>query len=328
VNTTLSGKPYLTKSDIYYRILFVKDSKKAIAVGIPEEQLETWSHQGATTTAKLTHETVRNAFSHTSSPLEGKDIEVYLQGSYVNDTNIRTESDVDIVVQLNSSWFPDTSRLPPEQQQLYNSSYSTATYTDQHFRYDVIRSLQSYFGTSSIHVGNKSIKVLPGSGRLSADVVAGLQYRRYLFFRGIYDQDFVAGIGFHSQDGELIVHFPKLHYENGVRKNASTQNWFKPTVRLFKNTRSYMVDHNLIGADLAPSYFLECMIYNVPDSEFGPSFSDTFCNIVNWLAKQDINGFVCQSEQSMLFGTSSEQWSIDKARRFVNATINLWNNWR
>jgi hypothetical protein len=246
----------------------------------------------------------------------------------VNDTNIRTESDVDIVVELKSSWFPDISQLSPEQQQLYNSSCSAATYTDRDFRSDVIRSLQSYFGTHSIQVGNKSIKVLPGSGRLAADVVACFEYRRYLFFRGIHDQDFVPGIGFHAQNGDLIFHFPKLHYENGVTKNAGTQDWFKPTVRLFKNIRSCMVDNNLITADLAPSYYLEGLIYNVPNSEFGVSFSDTFCNVVNWLAKQNMDGFVCLSEQSMLFGNSSEQWSTNKARQFVDAAINLWNKWR
>lgn len=295
---------------------------------IPEAQFETWANQGAVTAAKLTHESIRSALSHSSSPLQGKDFDVYLQGSYVNDTNIRAESDVDIVVQLNSTWFPDISALPPEQQQLYNSSYSSATYTDSHFQSDVIRSLQLYFGAPSIQAGNKSIKVLAGSGRLAADVVACLQYRKYRFFRGIYDHDFVEGIGFHAQNSEFIVHFPKLHYANGVRKNADTQGWFKPTVRVFKNIRSSMVDRHLMIADLTPSYFLECMIYNVPDTELGSSYCDTFCNVVNWLAKQNISGFVCQSEQSMLFGSSPEQWSENKARQFVMAATDLWNNWR
>lgn len=298
---------------------------------ISEEQLITWSNKGAITSAKLTHESIRNALGEVSSPLYvkyGKDFEIYLQGSYVNDTNIRGDSDVDIVVQLNSSFFPDISGLTPEEQQLYNQWRQSATHTDQEFRADAIQSLQSYFGAPSIQVGNKSLKVLPGSGRLAADVVACMQHRKYLSFRGTYEQNFIEGIGFYAQNGEFVVHFPKLHYENGTKKNAETQDWFKPTVRLFKNIRSHMVDHNLISVDLAPSYLLECMIYNVPIEEFGPSFGDTFCNIVNWLAKQNMDGFVCQNEQYMLFGTHPEQWSKDKAAQFLTAATNLWRNWR
>src|SRR5437870_11381300 len=80
---------------------------------IPESQLETWTHQGATTTAKSTHETIRRALAADSSPIKDKDFEIYLQGSYKNDTNIRGDSDVDVVVQLNSTFDPSLSSLDP-----------------------------------------------------------------------------------------------------------------------------------------------------------------------------------------------------------------------
>jgi len=32
-------------------------------MGIPESQLETWSHQGAVTTAEATHKSIRNALN-------------------------------------------------------------------------------------------------------------------------------------------------------------------------------------------------------------------------------------------------------------------------
>jgi len=293
--------------------------------------METWANQGAITSAKMTHEQIRRALGEVGSPLYekyGNDFEIYLQGSYANDTNIRGDSDVDIVVQLNSSFFSDISTLTPQEQQLYNEWRQNATHTDLEFRADVIQSLQSYFGVPSIQVGNKSIKVLSGSGRLAADVVACIKYRRYLAFRGAYDQDFVEGISFHAQNGEFVVHFPKLHYKNGTNKNAEAQGWFKQTVRLFKNIRSYMVDRGQINGDLAPSYFLECMVYNVPSDQFESSLGNIFCNLVNWLAKQNMDGFVCQNEQCMLFGPHPDQWSKDKATQFLNAAASLWNNWR
>lgn len=56
-------------------------------MGIPESQLETWSHQGAVTTARATHESVRNALESYESWPRDVEYEVYLQGSYKNDTN-------------------------------------------------------------------------------------------------------------------------------------------------------------------------------------------------------------------------------------------------
>ncbi len=73
-------------------------------MAIPEEQLEVWSHQGAITTARQTHESIRTALSSHGWP-DGVDFEVYLQGSYKNATNVRGDSDVDVVVQLKSTFY-------------------------------------------------------------------------------------------------------------------------------------------------------------------------------------------------------------------------------
>jgi hypothetical protein len=91
-------------------------------------------------------------------------------------------------------------------------------------------------------------------------------------------------------------------------------------VRLFKNCRGS------ISGDATPSYFLECMLYNVPNSKFGSSYRDTFCNIVNWLSEASLNDFVCQNGQLKLFGLTPEQWNTNQARTFINNLISLWNN--
>ncbi len=88
-------------------------------MGIPESQLETWSHQGAISTAKATHESIRNALVANSSTVKDKNFEIYLQGSYKNDTNIHGESDVDVVVQLNSTFHYDLSALPGNESLLF-----------------------------------------------------------------------------------------------------------------------------------------------------------------------------------------------------------------
>ena len=94
---------------------------------IPESQLKTWAHQGAVATAKATHESIRNALTASASPIQDKNFEIYLQGSYKNSTNIRGNSDVDIVVQLTSTFQRDLSALSAPEIALYPASYDNAT---------------------------------------------------------------------------------------------------------------------------------------------------------------------------------------------------------
>jgi len=287
---------------------------------IPESQLERWSHQGAVVTAKQTHESIRAALLQHPAR-DNKDFEVYLQGSYKNDTNIRGDSDVDVVVQLNDTF---SHNLSEEQKRAFR--FTEATYCWNDFRSDVLTALRNYYGWDKVREGRKSLKVQ--TSYLPADVVVCIQYRKYPKFPRDAN-DYVEGMTFYvPSENRWVINYPKLHYYNGVEKNKRTNGRYKPAVRLFKNARTYLVDRKIIPSDLAPSYFLECLLYNVPDDKFGSSFQDTFCNVVNWLSRANLSQFVCQNEQLRLFGNSPEQWSEDKARQFVRAMIDLWNNWR
>ena len=147
-------------------------------MAIPESQLEPWSHQGATTTAQTTYESIQSALSADTSSIRYKDYDVYLQGSYRNSTNIRGDSDVDVVVQLNSTWQRDLSALSASEKAHYRLSYPNATYLWNDFRTDVLNTLRVYYGLSSVSEGNKSIKLDGGSSRLPADIVVCLQHRQ------------------------------------------------------------------------------------------------------------------------------------------------------
>lgn len=297
---------------------------------IPESQLGTWSHQGAVTTAQATHQSIRNALIANTSPIRDKDFEVYLQGSYRNSTNIRGDCDVDIVVQLNSVFKRDLSSLSENENTSYRQDHTSATYSWEDFRLDVLHALRAYYTTTTVSEGNKSLKVSGGTGRLPADVIACLQYRKYKRYQSSADQEYIEGIAFYSRnDDRLIINYPKQHYENGVRKNnqSNTNHWYKLTVRILKNARTYLIDHGNIAEDLAPSYFLECLIYNVPNGQFGRNHQITFCNVVNWLRSAGLNNFICQNGLLQLFGNTPEQWSEESARSFLDALATLWNNW-
>jgi hypothetical protein len=297
-------------------------------MAIPESQLNTWSRQGAVTTAKNTYESVRTALAVGSAPIRNLNYEVYLQGSYKNDTNIRGDSDVDIVVQLNETFQSDRSALSSTDAIRQQQSYPSAAYGWADFRRDVLVALRAYYGAPAVSEGRKSLKVAAFSGRLSADVIPCLQYRKYRRFASVLDEDYIEGMTFYSlPDWRQIVNYPKPHYNNGVTKNGATvtNGLYKPAVRMFKNARTYLEDTRAISTALAPSYFLECLLYNAPASAFGPTCQATYCNIVNWLSRSNLSGCICQNGQLPLFGGTPEQWSILSAQTLIAAFTDLWN---
>jgi hypothetical protein len=262
-------------------------------MGIPEAQLQTWSHQGAVTTAKATHESVRAALA-TAPQLAGEDFEVFLQGSYKNDTNIRGDADVDIVVQLNSTWQEDLTGLTAYEQlvhqaQGYAQVNGLGVWND--FRGKVLVALRNRYGAGSVTEGRNALTVSAGTGRLAADVVVALQYRKYTRFLGGSPSQWVEGISFWSRpDSRRVINFPKPHYDNAVAKNGwlRTNGWYKPSVRMFKNARNRLVDEGWLLSSITPSYFLECLLYNVPDDRWGRTFADTYYNVVDWLSGHDM----------------------------------------
>jgi len=306
---------------------------------IPESQLETWSNQGATVTAQNTHKSIRLALNADTSSLkkkgfiEGRDFEIYLQGSYKNTTNIRGDSDVDVVIQLNRVFEAEISECSTAEQMLYRQMFPYSNYHWGNWRSDVLESLQAYYGWNNINdTGNKSLKLKKGSGRLAADIVPCLQYRRYCRFRSIVDP-FVEGVNFYTRrENRPVINYPKLHYENGSVKNSvnHANGWYKPVVRMFKNARYYLISQRLISKDLAPSYFLECLLYNVPNDRFRASFQLSYLEVLVWLSKSlqgASSSFICQNEQMPLFGNTPEQWSIVNAQELISALSLLWSEW-
>ena len=66
---------------------------------IPESTLSKWSHHQAGAAFKQVHVPIREALDDYKWPSEIK-FQVFLQGSYKNDTNLGGDSDVDLVVGL------------------------------------------------------------------------------------------------------------------------------------------------------------------------------------------------------------------------------------
>ena len=273
---------------------------------------------------------MRTALLSDTALYADKNFDVFLQGSYGNDTNIYSESDVDTVIRLDSIYRGDVSNLPLEQQlayYLFLANEGGATYGFDEFKKAVVTRLTTAFGVDDVKAGNKAIKVKPNGSRRSADVVACYEYRRFTRFVNKNDCAFISGIIFPSTSSGEVINYPKLHSENLTQKHQAVNSWFKPTVRIFKNMRSRLVDERLIDKDTAPSYYIEGMLHNVPDDKFGISYVDTFCNCINWLVQTDRTKFKCAHQQYLLLGNSNVQWPITKCTEFLGALVKRWQNW-
>jgi hypothetical protein len=294
---------------------------------IPESQLETWSHQGSVQQSSATYQTVRTALMDAKAAYADKEFEVFLQGSYGNDTNIFAESDVDTVIRLNSIMRSDLSALPPDQQAAYHKAFNNATYTFNEFKTGVVTRLSDAFSAGDVTPGNRAIKIKANGARRSADVVACYQFRRYIRFISVNDQEYVPGVIFPSTSSGEIINYPKRHSDNCTAKHQATNTWFKPMVRIVKNMRSKLVDDGKITRDTAPSYYIEGMLWNVPIDKFGVSYQDSFCNCIKWVLQTDRTKLKCANEQYLLLGESNVQWSTAKCDLFLNAIVKLWKEW-
>src|SRR5712692_8485776 len=105
-------------------------------MAIPEAQLETWCHQGPTPQFRSTYETLRTVLYDSASPYAAHGINVFLQGSYANDTNIYADSDVDVVIQTDDVYYSDLSNLTEEDRRLFESNRTPATYGIDDFKRD------------------------------------------------------------------------------------------------------------------------------------------------------------------------------------------------
>lgn len=297
-------------------------------MAIPESQLETWSHQGSVTQSRNTYASVKSTLEDSRSPYHLKSFESFLQGSYGNDTNVYRDSDVDVVMRLDSTWYHDAHLLPAAQHEAFKRAYSgAADYGLPQFKAEVAKWLDQNF--NGVTIGSKAI-FIPGNGtRRDCDVLVCARFKYYYRFNSVADESKADGICFFLKDGTQIVNFPKQHSDNCTAKHKSTNQWFKPTVRIYKNMRNYLVDHGILKDGVAPSYYIEGLLWNVPSDKFGNNYEDTFVETFNYLVNTDRSTFKCANGiHTLLKDGSHVSWPPLNCQVYLDALRQLWNNWR
>ena len=280
-----------------------------------EVERRSWTAVGADTAAQKTYSSVGAALSPV---LEKHDVEVFLQGSYANHTNIRDDSDIDIVVMNREAFQGSIERLGAAARASYES-LPAGTYGSSALRADVTAALSHYYGTSRVHARNKCIRVDKHDGYVDADVVTCLEYRYYPHAHTVYD--YIEGIAIHPLQGGRIINFPKQHIKNGRAKNTECLDRYKPTVRQVKRLRNRAVGQGLLADRQAPGYLLECMVFNAPTSEFVHDDAKRLWDVVLWLKVTDKSNFWSCDRVHHLFIDDPGKFSASGAQVIADA---LW----
>lgn len=251
--------------------------------------------------------------------LQKKSVQVFVQGSYRNNVNVRQDSDIDIGVVCSDTFFPEYST--DELKSKISPTLDSATYFFHDFKRDLEEALVDKFGRSSVTRGNKSFNISANTYRIDADVTPFFEYR---YYTGI--DIFEEGVKMITDKGIQIVNWPEQHYNNGVIKNTNTQRRYKRAVRIFKKLSTEMASVGIKEAEL-PGFLIECLIWNVHNEIFNHSthterVKNSIVSVYH--ATKDVatcNNWGEVNELKYLF-RPSQFWTREQANAFMHAA---WN---
>jgi hypothetical protein len=284
-------------------------------VSSTSQEHQAWTAAGSDVAAKNTYASIKKALEDLE---RRRDLDIFLQGSYANTTNIRADSDVDVVVMTRQTFQGSADRLTGSARAAFDA-LPMATFSATDLRQEVLVALMAYYGATRVHPRNKCIKVDRRDGYVDADVVPCLQYRWY---PQNSTSSYVEGIALHPAGGGRIVNFPKRHIENGQQKNAACSGNYKKTVRQVKRLRNRAIAEGRLSHGVAPGYLLECMVYNVPSAQFVSDDSARLSKIVLWLKYADKSPFMSCDGIHELFRTDPGMFRIPTAQSIIDA---LWD---
>jgi hypothetical protein len=249
-----------------------------------------------------------DAFSDTS-------YKIYPKGSYHNNTNVRRDSDVDIVVEMQECFYYDYASSVPTPRSKpgpYSGGWTPASW-----RAEVVKSLEAKFPGEVDSSGNIAINIKAKVGsRPSIDVVPSYQYRWY------YDENlarYKTGSTVWTKAMGRVVNWPHQQYDNGVAKNNASGGRYKYFARALKNAENTLTANGIIKA--LPSYFMECLIYNVDNQslqtgDLEQGFKVTLQFLYDRLNSEPGSRMLEPNDIKYLFH-SSQKWTIAEAKQLV-----------
>lgn len=254
------------------------------------------------------------------SAFDGVSYTIYTKGSYPNNTNVRADSDVDVVVECHEVFHYDYESgviADPAVGSPYERIWIPARW-----RSEVGKAMVHAFGSDSVDASGKiavNISAVTGS-RPSADVVPSFHYLRFLDATRRTSHE---GSCVFDTTGKKIVNWPAQQLENGRAKNTATGGRYKRFVRALKSAENRLAELGQIS-DL-PSYFMECLVWNVPNdvlttgTSLSTGFEATLARLWTGLDGGAAEQWVEPNQLKWLFPTGVK-WSIEDGKGLVLAT--------
>lgn len=226
-----------------------------------EEQLSGWTRPSSDTEKEKqdrTERMIREAIA-AHEPFNNCSLKVFAKGSYTNNTNVRSDSDVDIAVECTEALYWDES-----EKGLYTPSGKyKGIWTPSKLRTELVAAMEAKFPNQVDSTGSTAIQINSSSSRVDADVVPCFSYTYYM------KSETRTGTKIFKTDGNSIVNYPAQQLENGIAKNNRTNYIYKKGARLLKRIENEMAADGTFRE--LPSYFMECLAYNCPDTIFAHS---------------------------------------------------------
>ncbi len=226
-----------------------------------EDQLSGWTGPSSDTEKEKqdrTERMIREAIdSH--EPFNNCSLKVYAKGSYPNNTNVRSDSDVDIAVECTDVLYWEES----EKGAHTPSKPYEGIWTPAKLRAELLAAMKVKFPDQVDSTGSTAIQINSSSARVDGDVVPCFSFQ--------YDMksESRAGTKIFKTDGSSIVNYPAQQLENGIAKNKETGYSYKKGARLLKRIENVMAANGTFRE--LPSFFIECLAYNCPNSVFAHS---------------------------------------------------------
>lgn len=249
-------------------------------------------------------------------------IKVFLQGSYANNTNVRTQSDVDIAV-VEEDIFQTEYRIGTSD---VDYGFITASPRIKQFKDEVEEALKVKFG-SDVKRENKSIKINGNTYRKDADGVPCRRYKNFSQDFGNNPQNFIGGIVITADSGERIINYPEQHIKNGKDKNVATNYYYKKMVRIMKKIRYVMKENNIPAANGISSFALESLLWNIPNEKY-LEYKDfrkvyMFDMLLNFL-RINLPSMSSYKEANGIKLLCPTQNDIENMNLFINALIDFY----
>lgn len=228
------------------------------------------------------------------------DCKLYHQGSYANKTYIRSGSDIDMVIELREPLLLGAI-VEPARFRLFRRQLLRA-----------LRGSQADGGINSIENRSKAIKV--HTAHLKADVLAAQQAN---------SPDGSECIVFWPNDSDVpMVNYPRQHHF-ALRQKGGVAPGLKPAIRMFKHARELILKNHGRNYVIAPSYFIECLIWNAPNHLLRGSVDRLFEGTLNWISDVHPSELWMPHGRSMLI--RPDQWPDSQYRDYVRELVSLWN---